>query len=299
MKYVKEYECWLRRERRMSGCTVKAYVGDVRSFFAFLRAYNSDYSVTLPFQQRDVRAWVVEMHRCGRARASIQRAVASIRSFAQFVRCTCGESTQGDVDVRVVHTHKALPNTLTVAQVQGMLGIPGSRWTHVRNLALLAFLYGTGTRISEALSLSWGDLERGDVLCIRGKGQKERFIALLPFVQEYITHWRAVSPQGALSAPVFIGDYGRVMQAAVALRILKKMAQHAGTDVYITPHVLRHSFATHLMESGGDVRLIQESLGHASVVSTQRYMHVGMPHIRSVYESMHPCAKEKMNYANR
>ena len=296
MKYLEEYARWLSVERRLSACTVLAYVCDVKNFFTFLQGHSEcegDEAVRT-VKPADVRSWIVSMDKQGHARSSVRRSVSSVRSFYNFLRVVHGIHNVAAQCISVAIGTQKIPQALSVEQVRALLCVRCEGWKEARTLALVALLYGTGLRISEALDLCWKDFDRGDIMRIRGKGGKERLVALLSFVQEKINAWRLVSPVPCEGRQrVFVGDRLGALSPAVALRLLLQRGRGLDGVVHVTPHVMRHSFATHLLEHGGDVRMIQELLGHASVVSTQRYMHAGLPHMRRVYTQLHPRGAKK------
>lgn len=296
MKCIHEYEKWLSVERRLSQHTVSSYIRDVCDFYTFLqRHYESEgLEVIRCVKPADVRSWVVSMNERKRARSSIRRSVSSVRSFYRFLRIVYDVDNTAAQSVSVALGVQKIPQALSVKQVQELLCVRSEEWKEARTVALVALLYGAGLRISEALSLCWKDFSRGDTMRIRGKGGKERLVALLSFVQDKIKAWRLMSPVPCEEwQRVFVGDRLGALSPAVALRILLKRGRSLNGVIHVTPHVMRHSFATHLLECGGDVRMIQELLGHASVVSTQRYVHAGLPHMRRVYTQLHPRGAKK------
>ena len=280
----------------MSERTVLSYVCDVKAFCSFLQTHSEacGADAVINVRSADVRSWIVCMDKEGRARGSVRRGVSSVRSFYNFLRVVHDIHNSSAQCVGAAPGKQKIPQALSISQVRAMLCVGCDGWKEARTVALVALLYGTGLRISEALSLCWKDVERGDTMRIRGKGGKERFVALLSFVQDKIASWRSVCPVACEGRQhVFVGDRLGTLSPAVALRLLLNRGRRLDGVVHVTPHVMRHSFATHLLEHGGDVRMIQELLGHASIVSTQRYMHAGLPHMRRVYTQLHPRGAKK------
>ena len=288
MKYFEDYLRWLRSERCLSECTLTAYMKDVRVFVVFLTKHSPETQIK-DVRASDIRSWVAALEKAQRARSSIKRGVAAVRSFYRFLSLVHGVRNNAALQVKVALGTQRVPQALSIDQMKKLLHSVDGEWQEKRTVALLALLYGTGMRISEALSLCWKDFTTGDTIRIRGKGGKMRLLTLLSFVREKICDWKIVNPASCADDQfVFIGDKLGALSPSVALKLLMRRGRMLAGVVRVTPHVIRHSFATHLLECGGDVRIIQELLGHASVVSTQRYMHAGLPHMRSVYARMHP-----------
>ncbi len=227
----------------------------------------------------------------------MQRAVAAIRSFYRYLE---RENLADGAAVRAVRSPR-LPRTLPrplseedaarAIQEAGEENVP---WIAARNAALITLLYGTGLRISEALSLKRGDAPLGETLTVIGKGRKERSVPVLAAVREAIDAYVKLCPFAqAKSAPLFVSRRGNPMSAREAQALMQHLRGRLGLSPRATPHALRHSFATHLLRNGGDLRAVQELLGHASLSTTQKYTEVEGSHVLAVYDAAHPRARAK------
>ncbi len=296
---------WLADERRASPKTVVAYTQDFRAFLSFLSGHFggppglADLAKVTP---ADVRSFLAERRRQGLSPASNARAISTLRSlFRRLARRDLIENAAFDV-IRPPKLPKNLPRPLSADAARDVIaeaGAPDTRrapWIAARDTALFTLLYGCGLRIAEALSLNGGDAPAGEVLVVLGKGRKERHVPVLPVVRQALTAYVAICPYpiGRLD-PLFRGARGKRLDAAVAEREMRRIRVRLGLSERATPHALRHSFATHLLEAGGDLRTIQELLGHASLSTTQRYTAVDAERLYSVYAAAHPHAGGKKN----
>lgn len=297
---------WLRQlgaERRMSPKTVEAYERDVRQFLTFL-AGHLGRRVTLAALARlapaDVRAFMAARRMQGITGRSLMRGLAGTRSFARYLEHE-GRGTVGALKaVRAPKVAKTLPKPLGIAAAKRLsdadirAGEEREPWVLARDAAVLALLYGAGLRISEALSLTRGEFPepgKGDVITVTGKGNKRRMAPVLPQVVALVAEYAARCPYALPpDGPLFVGAKGgplspRIIQLAVA-----RLRGGLGLPDSATPHALRHSFATHLLARGGDLRSIQELLGHASLSTTQIYTQVDTDQLLAAYRSAHPRA---------
>ncbi len=192
---------------------------------------------------------------------------------------------------------RRLPKALTIDQVERLLQAPPSEEPiGIRDRALLELLYATGARVSEAVGLDVDDLAHGDVLRLRGKGSKERIVPIGSFARDavdaYLTRVRpGLATKGRASARLFLGARGAPLSRQSAWLVIRSAAERAQITAEVSPHTLRHSFATHLLQGGADVRVVQELLGHASVATTQIYTHVSVDTLRDIYATSHPRAR--------
>jgi integrase/recombinase XerC len=290
---------WLAGERRASPHTVAAYGRDLHFFLDFLK----DHLGGLPslaaidrLRPADFRAYLARRAGDDLGRSSRARLLSVLRGFLRFLQRRGLASTTALAALRGPKLPAAVPKPLAIGDATAALAVvdglaPGG-WQGRRDAAVLSLLYGCGLRISEALGLSRGEAPLGDTLTITGKGKKERLLPVLPAVREAIAAYLAACPYPLDSAgPLFVGARGgrlgpRHMQRQMAaLRCVLALPDTA------TPHALRHSFATHLLAGGGDLRAIQELLGHASLSTTQRYTNVEAERLLAVYEAAHPRAR--------
>lgn len=297
---------WLRHlgaERRLSPKTLEAYGRDTRAGLAFLAEHLGgpvSLSALSGLAPRDVRAFMARRRADGLDPRSIGRAMAALRSFARFLE---REGTAAAAAFSAVRTPKAdrrLPRPLPVKAARD-LASPDTRaheeappWILARDAAVLALLYGSGLRISEALGLAWKDAPPPGApgrLTVLGKGGKVRQVPVLAKVAEAIDTYRRLCPYApGPDGPLFLGAKGGRLSPRIIQLAMERLRGALGLPETATPHALRHSFATHLLGRGGDLRSIQELLGHASLSTTQIYTEVDTAALLRVYESAHPRA---------
>jgi len=295
---------WLAAERRASPLSVQAYRRDLLAFLAFIGEHQGgapNLALLGRLERGDFRAWLAARNRRGLAATSSARALSAIKSFFRFL-ARRGLAENGTVlAMGTPKLPRSVPKPLTQDEAADVLGLAGSAareaWIARRDEALFTLLYGGGLRIAEALSLDWGDLPTGSPdamaeLTVLGKGRKERRIPLLPILRQALAAYRAATPYGTdRDDPIFRGARGDRLTARVAQRAMEQIRIAAGLPATATPHALRHSFATHLLSAGGDLRTIQELLGHASLSTTQRYTAVEADRMMALYDKAHPRAK--------
>lgn len=230
------------------------------------------------------------------ASSSLARLQSSVRGWHRFLVREGIEQDDPTGRLRPPKAPRLLPKALTIEQVERLLSAPSAdEPIGIRDRALLELLYATGARVSEAVGLDVDDLAHGDILRLRGKGSKERIVPIGSFaraaVDAYLTRVRpGLAVKGPASARLFLGARGAPLSRQSAWLVLRAAAEHAQITAEISPHTLRHSFATHLLQGGADVRVVQELLGHASVATTQIYTHVSVDTLRDIYATSHPRA---------
>ncbi|HEY4920812.1 MAG TPA: tyrosine recombinase XerC [Xanthobacteraceae bacterium] len=291
----------LGAERRMSGKTLEAYGRDVHQFLAFL-AEHLGRRVTLAALARlapaDVRAFMAARRANGIGGRSLMRALAGARSFARFLERDGKGRVGALAAVRAPKVAKTLPKPLSVAAAKRVAdadvraGEERAPWVLARDAAVLALLYGCGLRISEALGLEPRDVARArDSLTVTGKGNKTRMVPLLAQVAKLIADYVALCPYDLpAEGPLFVGEKGGPLSPRIIQLVMERMRGALGLAETATPHALRHSFATHLLARGGDLRAIQELLGHASLSTTQIYTAVDSERLLEAYRGAHPRA---------
>ncbi len=296
---VERWRDWLADERRASPHTLEAYDRDLLSFLAFLSGHFGalpDLATLEALRPADVRAWLARRSQDGLARSSTARALSSLRGFFRFLERRGLASSAALGAVRTPKLPHAVPKPLSVVDARAVIdeapAFASAPWIGLRDAALLTLLYGCGLRIGEALGLARRDAPAGDTLRVMGKGRKERIVPLLPVVPEAVAAYLAAcphdpGPDGAL----FLGARGGPLDPAIAQRLMRKLRMALGLPETATPHALRHSFATHLLAAGGDLRAIQELLGHASLSTTQRYTEIDTEQLIAIYEKAHPRAR--------
>lgn len=299
---------WLKSERRLSAHTLTAYEHDVGNFLGFMTTYLGA-APTLESLARlkpaEFRAWLTERSREGLARTSTARAFSSVRSFFRFLD---KRGFAHNASIGAIKTPKlphSVPKALSESDMTELLDtapeLERAAWIDLRDSAILLLLYGAGLRIGEALALTRGRVEGllaagQDTLSITGKGNKTRLVPLLPQALEALAAYRDACPfMGALGPNdfFFLGARGGALDPAIVQKRVRDMRHQLGLPDSVTPHALRHSFATHLLGAGGDLRTIQELLGHASLSTTQRYTDVDAARLATVYRAAHPRAKTK------
>lgn len=300
---VAEWQGWLADERRASSHTLAAYSSDLAGFFEFLGDHLggapglSDLAALRP---ADFRSWLAQRLREGMAPTSTARALSTVRSF--FRRLERRDLVHNPA-LRVLRTPKlphSVPKPLSESGAKEALAAVGSDakepWIAKRDAAVLLLLYGGGLRIGEALSLNQREAPPADggktsTMSILGKGRKRRLVPILPVVAEAIADYRAACPFVLQpDDPLFVGARGKRLKAEIIQKEMRGIRAALGLPETATPHALRHSFATHLLGNGGDLRTIQELLGHASLSTTQRYTAVDSAKLLDIYRKAHPRA---------
>jgi integrase/recombinase XerC len=299
-----ELTCWLEHlsaERRMSGKTCEAYGRDVLQFLRFM-AEHFGSRVTLArlakLSPADVRAFMAARRADGIASRSLMRALAGVRSFARFLERHGKGKVGALAAVRAPKVARTLPKPLAVGDAKRVsdvdlrAGEAREPWILARDAAVLALLYGSGLRIAEALGLRRLDAAApGGVLVVTGKGNKSRMVPVLPQVLQLIAQYVAICPYDlSPKGPLFVGAKGGPLSPRIVQLVMARLRGVLGLPDSATPHALRHSFATHLLARGGDLRAIQELLGHASLSTTQIYTGVDSERLLEVYASAHPRA---------
>jgi integrase/recombinase XerC len=300
---IAEWLAHLGHERRYSAKTLEAYGRDVRQLLAFLTEHlgrRPGLADLAGLEPLDVRAFLAARRAAGIRGRSLMRALAGARSFARFLERT-GAGTVGALDaVKAPKIAKTLPKPLgiTAAKRIGDTGLRAGEeretWVLARDAAVLSLLYGSGLRISEALGLKRKEVPApgaGDVIVVTGKGNKTRMVPVLEQVLALIAEYVALCPYRlGPDGPLFVGARGGPLSPRIIQLAMAGLRGALGLTDAATPHALRHSFATHLLARGGDLRSIQELLGHASLSTTQIYTQVDTDHLLDVYRRAHPRA---------
>ena len=302
-KVAAELQSWLRQlddERRFSPKTTEAYRRDVLQFLAFLAEHLGgapSLRDLAALEPADVRAFLAARRGEGIGSRSLMRALAGMRGFARFLERNGKGKVGALAAVRAPKIGKTLPRPLPAAAAKRVAdpelsaGDGREPWIHGRDAAVLALLYGGGLRISEALGLKRGDFGGRDTITVTGKGNKQRMVPVLPQVAKLVADYLALCPYDlGEDGPLFVGAKGGPLPARVVQLAMARLRGALGLPETATPHALRHSFATHLLARGGDLRSIQELLGHASLATTQIYTEVDAERLIEAYRSAHPRA---------
>ncbi len=292
---------WLAHLSALDGAaanTVAAYQRDVARFLHFLARHRGGAEglaavVTLP--QTDLRAWMAEERGRGLSARSLARSLSAVKRFAAWAADRTGADATTVLATRGPKFRRKLPRPLTVDGAAAMLDSVGEDaredWIAARDAAVVTLLYGCGLRISEALSLTGTDHPLPDVLRITGKGGKTRIIPVLPAARDAVAAYVTVCPYDLSRAePLFRGARGGPLNPRLIQSAMERARLRLGLPATATPHAMRHSFATHLLSAGGDLRAIQDLLGHASLSTTQAYTAVDAARLMEVYEKAHPRA---------
>jgi len=284
---------YLNIERNASPLTIKSYSEDLASFQEYLQdrvgALPSPDRITVPI----LRGYVAYLHECEYARTTVARRLACLRSLFRY--CVREELTTSNLAqaLRTPRTGRKLPGLLSPEQVATLLDAPpANEPAGIRDRAILETMYSAGLRVAELVGLNIPDWERdSDTLRVLGKGRRERIAPLGKFAVHALTHWldvRKPDKTSDSSQALFLNRFGRRLTTRSIGRMLEKYLAQTGLNQQITPHTLRHSFATHLLDGGADLRSVQEMLGHKSLTTTQIYTHVSTRRLHETYDAAHP-----------
>jgi integrase/recombinase XerC len=294
---------YLGNERRMSPKTLEAYARDISQFLGFLANHLGgapSLKQLARLTPQDVRAFMAARRADDISARSLMRALAGVRSFARFLERGGKGKVAALTAVRAPKVPKTLPKPLAVPSAKRIAdtdlraGEDREPWIFARDAAVLALLYGSGLRIAEALSLKRQDVpapDAGDVIIVNGKGNKARMVPVLPQVLTLIADYLSLCPyHSGPDGPLFVGAKGGTLSPRIIQLTMERLRGALGLPDTATPHALRHSFATHLLARGGDLRAIQELLGHASLSTTQIYTEVDTERLLDAYKAAHPRA---------
>ncbi len=297
---IEQWLSWLAHERRASAHTVDGYLRDLKDLLKFLETYRGETPTLAAFaaaDRNDFRAWMSDRSQRGIEAASTARALSAIKNFARFL-AKRGLAQNGAITgLRNPKLPRSVPKPLNAVEAEDALeaitDLHATEWIGKRDLAVLTLLYGCGLRISEALGLARREAPKaGGTLRIRGKGNKTRVVPVLPVVADAIADYLKALPIACEpDGPLFLGAKGKRLSPRLVQLAMQKLRMQLGLPETATPHALRHSFATHLLAGGADLRAIQELLGHSSLSTTQRYTEVDAARLLAVYNAAHPRAQ--------
>jgi integrase/recombinase XerC len=288
---------YLKVERNSSPLTLKSYGEDLDSLFEYFKERVGFLPAPAAVTIQQLRGYVAYLHECQYARTTIARRLACLRSLFKFaVRDGACDSNPAKA-LRTPRVGRKLPAFLSVEQLATLLEAPpANQPLGLRDRAMLETLYTAGLRVSELVGLNLSDWDEGQgVLKVRGKGRKERIAPVGSFAARALARWKEVRKVSDKARPAekdafFLNKNGKRLTTRSVGRLLEKYLQLTGLDSAATPHTLRHSFATHLLDGGADLRSVQELLGHKSLTTTQIYTHVSTRRMRETYENAHPHA---------
>ena len=290
----------LKEVRNLSDNTLISYKHDVKSFIEFISTHTgSEVSIKYLNDMKisDFRSFLSYLRNKDISSTSIARIISSLKSFFNYLlNINLIESTVVQ-SLRTPKQKKSLPrpisSELAIETIKHAQDMEKEKWIGMRNKSILMLLYGCGLRISEALSLNFEDINENDYLIIKGKGNKERMVPLMDYVKNDIENYIHECPKNFMKDdPLFVGKRLNRLSPRIIQYVLEKIRHNLSLPETATPHALRHSFATHLLDSGGDLRTIQELLGHSSLSTTQKYTKVETEKLYDAYSKTHPLAKK-------
>lgn len=298
---ISKWQLYLLTERRLSELTGKSYEFDLKEFFDFLMQHlgrTVDVDDLKNLKITDFRSFLAWRSEQKIARTSLARGVSTLKNFFKFLAKEGIVQNDAIMTLKSSKTGHGLPHPLSADDAKKFLELAQSMnkkpWQGYRDRALYTLLYGCGLRIAEALSLNVRDITANTkVLVIKGKGNKQRLVPVLPAVSHALLLYLKHHPHPMPDAPLFMGSRGDRINPGVVQRNVRFIRNTMGLPDTVTPHAFRHSFATHLLQGGGDLRTVQELLGHASLTATQRYTEITTEHLEQVYEHAHPRAHSK------
>jgi len=294
LAWLPRFFSYLSVERRMSPHTDANYRGDLQRFIA-----HCDRNGITDWQRVDgqhVRSFAAAEFRQGSAPRSIQRRLSAIRSFYNFLLREGATKLNPAVDVTAPKARKRLPATIDVDQMARLLSFRADEEISVRDKAIMELFYSSGLRLSELVGLDVRDVDLADrTVRVLGKGSKARVVPVGKYAVEAITRWlqerTKIAAIGNLA--LFVGKRGERISPRGVQKLVAQWAQRQGLGVHVHPHMFRHSFATHILESSQNLRGVQELLGHANIATTQIYTHLDFQHLAKIYDAAHPRARKK------
>lgn len=294
---IERFLRYLKAERNASALTIKSYREDLESLMRFLQGDDAEPPEPDRIGLLDLRGYVSALHEAGYAKTSVSRRLASMRSFFRFAQREGWVVQNPAKPLRNPRPDRRLPHVLSNDEVAQLLSAPAaSESAGKRDRAILETMYSAGLRVSETVGLGDADLDLGaGLIRVRGKGKRERLAMLGSHANRALRDWLAMrqlhpTEDRPGARPVFTNRFGRRLTTRSVARMLEKYLALTGLDSRTSPHTLRHSFATHLLDRGADIRSVQELLGHRSLVTTQIYTHVSTAGLREAYEKAHPRA---------
>ncbi len=294
-------EAWLERLHAIRGAsdkTIDAYRRDVSGFLGFMTRHIGGpigKTALADVSTPDMRSWMASERQRGVSARSLARSLSAVKSFYRWLAETEGVSSAAVTATRAPKLKQRLPRPVSADAAKALLDrieVQATEpWVAARDVAVVTLLYGCGLRISEALGLMSTDYPLPTTLRIKGKGDKTRIVPVLPAAAKAVAEYVRHCPHDLTEGPLFRGLRGGALNPRQIQKVMEAARMQLGLPATATPHALRHSFATHLLEAGGDLRSIQELLGHASLSTTQAYTAVNQAHLMEVYEKAHPKGK--------
>ena len=292
--WVDRYLAHLRYERRLSPHTVAGYGRDLAAWQAFCKEQEIEYWAEV--EPHQVRQYVAARHRQGLGARSLQRALSAVRGFYEYLLREGSVERNPAADVSAPREGRPLPKALDVDQTARLMDTQGDDPLTVRDRAMMELMYSSGLRLAELVGLSLTDLELGEGLVqVEGKGARRRMVPVGRTAIHAVREWLKHRPQWAArdETALFVSRSGRRLSARAFQKRLRQWGIRQGLNQRVHPHMLRHAFASHMLESSGDLRAIQELLGHSDIATTQIYTHLDFQHLAEVYDRAHPRARRK------
>jgi len=294
LECLQRFQTKLRTERRLSPHTLKNYQRDLAQLCRFCEQHGIDDWSRL--NETHIRQYVSQRHRQGLSGKSLQRELSAFRTFFRFLLTEGYLQFNPAAEVQAPKAKRKLPNTLDVDKAKRLVEIKGDAPLTVRDRAILELFYSSGLRLTELLNLNLADVDQREGLVqVTGKGNKTRRIPIGRHALQALAQWLPIRTELVKDgeAAIFVNRRGQRLSARTVQKRLKEWAVKQGIDVRVYPHLLRHSFASHMLESSQDLRAVQELLGHADISTTQIYTHLDFQHLASVYDNAHPRARKK------
>ncbi|HMP79225.1 MAG TPA: tyrosine recombinase XerC [Pirellulaceae bacterium] len=293
---IERFLRYLQAERNASALTLKSYRDDLTGLAEFLGDTGQPTIDVARITPQQLRQFVAALHDAGYAKSSIARKLAALRSFFRFAQREGRVQHNPAKPLRNPRRERKLPHYLTSSELEKLLAAPPAHEPMgLRDRAILETMYSAGLRVSEVVGMNDDDVDfEAGLVRIRGKGKKERLAPLGSFAVRALQVWlqhRKLARARDAQRPVFVNKFGTRLTTRSVARMLEKYLLVTGLDLRTSPHTLRHSFATHLLDRGADIRSVQELLGHKSLVTTQIYTHISAANLRKVYERAHPRSK--------
>ncbi len=288
---------YLQVERNASNMTIKSYREDLTALLEFLAGESGEVPKPSEITPLDLRQYVSALHEAGYAKSSVARHLATLRSFFRFAQREGLADQNPAKPLRNPRPDRKLPHFLNTDEIARLLDAPSpDEPLGLRDRAMLETMYSAGLRVSELVAINDEDLDlESGLVRVRGKGRRERLAPLGSYALKALDRWRGVrrpARRDEVPRPTFLNRFGNRLTTRSVARMLDKYLKQTALDSRTSPHTLRHSFATHLLDRGADIRSVQELLGHKSLVTTQIYTHVSTASLRRAYEKAHPRAKK-------
>ncbi|WP_020507332.1 tyrosine recombinase XerC [Lamprocystis purpurea] len=293
---IEPFLAHLAHERRLADLSITGYRADLERISTWLTDAGGDADAITRLDQPQIRRYIAWRHRSGVGGRTLQRELSSLRSLYRWLLREGRVPNNPAVGIRAPKTPRKLPATLDADQLCGLLDRPVDDLLAIRDTAMIELFYSSGLRLAELVSVNLGDIDMADAaLRVTGKGDKTRVVPVGTQAREAVAYWLRVRANLAAGdePALFVSSRGNRIHPRTVRTRVAQWAQEQGADRHVHPHLLRHSFASHLLESSGDLRAVQELLGHADISTTQIYTHLDFQHLAQVYDQAHPRAKRK------